>query len=65
MRLNEGFQHPPRHDAVHFFQEDLFARALGFDAIAGVNFGKADLFHVPDLRIALGLSGEVAQRFPS
>jgi hypothetical protein len=43
-----------RHDALHFFQKDLFVGSLGLDAMPRVNFGKAGLFHAPIFALLWG-----------
>ena len=63
VHLDQRFNGLPRHDAVHFFQKHLLAHALGFDGVAAVGFGKADLFHAPDHPTAWASDEEVVQRF--
>ena len=61
--INQYFNGLPRHDAIHVFPKHLLVRVLGFDGVAAVGFGKADLFHAPDHPTAWASDEEVVQRF--
>lgn len=63
VHLDQRFNGLPRHNAIHFFQKHLLSRALGFDGVAAVGFGKADLFHAPDHPTAWASDEEVVQGF--